>query len=230
MGTKHIIPILAIPNVVFYPGTSLPLFILDKIFFEIIEDCIKENRYVGISLAQIDESTLTVTPSPVLGIGKPTYMQKLEDGTLKVLIKGVSKGVIRSKLYNIPYPTYEVEVIENTNLAPIENNINYKKCARLLHDWLEQNIDDRLEREKFVETIETPQSIIDYLCTFLIKDAPVRQLLLENQNIHEVISILCLLYSGDSHTQSHLNFEENTHVSNALKNFQEIEKISKLAN
>lgn len=230
MGTKYIIPILAIPNVVFYPGTSLPLFILDKLFFEIIEDCIKENRCIGIALAHVDESNFSVSPEQVLGIGKPVYMQKLEDGTLKVLIKGVSKGIIKNKLYNIPYPTYEVEVLENTNLVLIENNINYKKCARLLHDWLAQNIDDQLEREKFIETIEGPQSVIDYLCTFLIKDAPVRQLLLENQNIHEVISILCLLYADDNQTDTRLNFEENAHVSNALKNFQEIEKISKLAN
>lgn len=230
MGTKHIIPIISIPNVVFFPGTSLPLFIMDKNFFEIIDDCIKENGYLGISLAKIDEQTLTVTPHQILGIGKPVFMQKLEDGTLKVLIKGFCRGEIKSKLYNIPYPTYEVEFFENENAIPIESNINYKKCQRLLFDWLEQNIDDKMERDKFIDTIETPQSVIDYLCTFLIKDSPVRQLLLENNNIHEVINILCLLYSGESTDQRILNFEENAHVSNALKNFQEIEKISKLAN
>lgn len=230
MSKKYNIPIMAIPNVVFFPGTSLPLFVMDSSYFEIIEDCIKDNSYIGIALAKIDELTLTIKPYNVIGIGKPVYSQKLEDGTLKVLLKGVSKGVINSKLYNIPYPTYEVLELVEKNTLPVESHINYKKCARLLHDWLEQNLDDRLEREKFIETIQSPRAVIDYLCTLLVRDSTVRQLLLENQDIHEVINIISLLYSNIDEAQSAMNFEENIHVSSALKNFQEIEKISKIAN
>lgn len=198
---------------------------MDQSYFDIINDAMKENSFIGVSLAKIDDQSLEIIPHEVLGIGKPVYVQKQDDGSMKVLLKGIHRAKIKNKLYNIPYPTYEVEILPDLDSEDdLFVNDSYEFAETLLLDWLYKNIDNQEERDKFIHTLEGPNSIVDYLCTFLVRDPAIKQMMLEISNRCDVLRIVKLLLSGPS------DFEEDFLITNALKNYQEIEKITKIAN
>lgn len=87
------IPILTLNNIVFYPNTSLPLYVVDEVYEELIQDAIATDTPIGVALSQNEMDYPDDFPEPreVCGIGTPLILERADDGTLKVLMKGHGK-------------------------------------------------------------------------------------------------------------------------------------------
>ncbi|OUR96241.1 hypothetical protein A9Q84_07740 [Halobacteriovorax marinus] len=221
-----LLPVLPIPNVVFFAHTSLPVYIIEPIYVQMIKDCISENRSIAISKAQAYDHLSTqgrFKPSIICGMGKPVILEEAPDGSLKVLIKGTGRVKLLSIEQNLPYLIYKAEIYTDKKESEHFYGPQIENLKNLLDNWLELNVTDSFERESFSRSLITIYHVVDYICMFLVHDADLRQLLLENNSMFERIQLLSSLFEDPN------QFEERSIVVNAIKHYEEIENTSRIA-
>lgn len=221
------LPVLPIPNVVFFPNTAIPIFVVEPVYIKMIKECIDSGLPLGISMAEPVNNhfnQVRYSPKVICSMGKPIILEELEDGSLKVLIKGQSRVRLLKVQQNLPYLIYEAEIIPE---AACENGFategQITRLKELLDIWLEETICDSMERESFSQNIVNVNCVVDYLSMFLIQDREMRQLLLENVYLHERIQMLNSLLQGEC------PLYEDVTVANAIKSFEQLEKFAKVA-
>ena len=219
------VPLLVLPNIVFFPNTSLPLYIADKSYEKLIQSAIQHNQLVGVSL-EVDENIYEdFHGSEIFGVGHPIIVERMNNGILKILLKGIHRVKCLSIEQYAPFIEANVEVIEDdiSNKRLLKNK-KFDKLKEILDEWLNKTITDELERNQFCHTIDTKEKVIDYVSTLMIQDKGIRQILLENTNITERTDILSLMLDIK------YPFYEKIEVCEALKDFENLENIARWAN
>ena len=220
------VAVLPIPDLVFFPGTSLPLYIVEQVFIRMIKECVENNVLVGNSMAEPLVYMLghrRPSPKNICGVGKPIILEELYDGTLKVLIKGFGRVKLGQVQQSLPYLIYECDeypdILDENGLM---SDSKMERLKGLLDQWVLETIPDSVERENFQENISSVHQIIDYICMFLIQDQEMRQLLLENTSLNERIQMLDTLLKGPT------PYFEDASAITAIKNYEILEKTAKV--
>ncbi len=219
------VPLLILTNVVFFPNTSLPLYIADENYEKLIHSAIQHNQLVGVSL-ELDENIYDdFHGNEIFGVGHPIIVERMNNGILKILLKGMHRvRCLAIEKYD-PFIEANVEIIEDAiSNKRILKNEKFNKLKEILDEWLKNSITDEKEREQFSHTIDTKEKVIDYVSTFMIQDMKIKQILLENTNIKERIDILSLMLDIK------YPFYEKIEVCEALKDFENLENIARWAN
>jgi uncharacterized protein len=222
------IPVLPIPNVVFFPNTSIPILVSEPIYIRMIHECIESGSLMAIAMAQpVQEFSYHVKYSPqkVATMGKPLLIEEKYDGSIKVLIRGVSRVCLEKVVQNLPYLVYEVGPLpdKKEKHAILCEDDKIGRLKSILDQWMAQTIPDSIEREAFSKNLEGLSHIVDYLSMFLIQDADMRQLILENRSLFERIQILSSLLRGKCPKK------EDSSVLYAMKDFEDLEYEYKIA-
>lgn len=217
------LPILPLPNIVLFPHTVIPMLIAEPSYIKMVKDCLITDQSIGISMAEpvrdvqghINDPP-RYTPQRVATMGKPILLEENEDGSIKILIKGEKRIELLQVEQNLPYLIYRVRVIpDKRDNGPLSFEAPHiERLKNILNNWVEDTIEDSLERESFFQTLESVHHIMDYLAMFMVGDRHIRQLLLENRSLHERIQMLSSLLRGDYPDC------EDTMVVNAIKDFE----------
>ena len=90
------IPIFPLSGVIFFPKTNLPLNIFEPRYLNLINDCIKSNKYMG--MIQLKKDTSDVYS--VGCVGKITEHRKTKDGRMLVNLTGIQRFEVKSEISN----------------------------------------------------------------------------------------------------------------------------------
>lgn len=183
------IPVFPLSGVIYFPNTSLPLNIFEKRYLDLVEDCMKTDKFMGmVQSIKGDEQLYDVGC-----LGKIENFKKTQDGRVLVNLSGLSRFEIineisNSKLYRefeVRYKKFDSDLITNAgdNINTKEMQVLFEKAkiffrkSGLLLNWKElerlphnQQIDtlamispvSNEEKQKLLETI-TPLSKIKIL-------------------------------------------------------------------
>ena len=220
------VPMIVLPNVVFFPNTSLPLYVADEKFEKLIQSAIQYNQYVGVSLEKdniiLDED---FNGHNIFSVGKPIIVERMTNGILKILLKGVHRVRVLSINSYEPFLEATCETLRDEYYrSDVKFEHKLSSLNAILEEWLNNTISNLDEREQFQQTINTQKSTIDYISTFLIQDKIIRQILLENTNLKERVELLSLMLTYS------FPFYEKVEVCEALKSFENLENIARWAN
>ncbi len=88
-----ILPIFPLPNVVLTPNTSLPLFIFEERYKEMVQDCLAGDRYLSVALLRKgwEQETGTPRPYPVAGFGRIVHASRLPNDCMDIVIQGMGR-------------------------------------------------------------------------------------------------------------------------------------------
>lgn len=211
--------ILPLPNLVFFPNTVIPMLIVEPSYVNMIKDCLITDQCIGISMAEPIEDIpgpTRYTPSRVATMGKPVLLEENDDGSIKIIVRGEERVELLSVEQNIPYLIYKAKVIPDIRDG---GTISFEtpqisRLKEILSCWVDETIDDSLERESFYDSLETLHHIIDYLSMFMIQDRLMRQIILENRSLQERIQMLSSLLKGEQPEC------EDFLVAHAMKDFE----------
>lgn len=210
------LPLLILPNLVFFPHTTLPLHIVDKNTIVMFKKACEEGSPIAISMAEpmLGESqSKCFAPKDICGYGTPIILEESAEGTLKVLIRGQGRVRLVRPTTVLPYTIYQAQLIEDTSKEFIYCHDRVDRLREILYNWLDETIYDSNEREAFKQGLRTIHQVVDYVCLFIIQDREIRQILLENTSLFERISMLNLLLQGET------PLSEDSLVAKALKNY-----------
>ena len=204
------IPIFPLSNFIIFPNTTVPLNIFEPRYIQMVDDCMKGNRLIGIVQPKKTGDLKKPNLYEVGCIGKITSFNETEDGRYLIILNGICRykivnELVNDKLYReckINFDNYINDLKENNNKEEIKftdlklifNDLKnlFKKQGYLIN-WKD------LEKQTLYQTINT----LSMVSPFSLEE---KQILLETNTLVErkkkIEEILKTYISG--------SFENNT--------------------
>ena len=94
----NIIPVFPLSNFIIFPNTSVPLNIFEPRYIKMIDDCMKDNRIIGMIQPKNNKN---IPELYSIGCaGKITSFNETDDGKYLIIIKGLSRFKILKEISN----------------------------------------------------------------------------------------------------------------------------------
>ena len=156
------IPVFPLSGVVYFPKTNLPLNIFEKRYLQLVNDCMRTNKLMGMVQSKKNSDEVY----KIGCLGKISLLEKTEDGRILIKLTGITrfeiiKEISNNKLYRefkVQYNKFYQD-IENMKLQTLEEKkleillekikIFFKKNGLLLN-WKEFK---RLEQIQQINTL-----------------------------------------------------------------------------
>ena len=155
------IPIFPLTGVIFFPKTNLPLNIFEKRYLDLVDDCMKTNKLMGMV-----QSKKNVNDVYSVGcLGKISDFKKADDGRVLINLTGLTRFEIKDEIntsnlyrvFNVKYDKFSQDLNESENYLKereinhlFEKSKNFFKKNGLLLNWLEFN---KLDHNQQVNTL-----------------------------------------------------------------------------
>ena len=132
-----IVPVFPLSNFIIFPKTTVPLNIFEPRYIDMINDCIKSNKFIG--MIQPKKTNDENTP-PVLHkigcLGKITSFKETEDGRYMIELKGIIRfNLVHELQSNKKYREYEVDFNNfSTDLDEKKEQIKFSDLELIFKD------------------------------------------------------------------------------------------------
>ena len=144
------IPVFPLSNFIIFPDTTVPLNIFEPRYLQMVDDCMKSERCIGIVQPKRSGELKKPDLFNIGCIGKITSFNETEDGRYLILINGlcrfkIQKEIETNRLYrecNVQYEDYLEDLSnkknENLELSKIINKFKslFEKLGYSI-DWKE---------------------------------------------------------------------------------------------
>ena len=131
------IPVFPLSNFIIFPKTTVPLNIFEPRYIDMINDCMKSNKFIG--MIQPKKTNDENTP-PVLHkigcLGKITSFKETEDGRYMIELKGIIRfNLVHEIQSNKKYREYEVDFNNfSTDLDEKKEQIKFSDLELIFKD------------------------------------------------------------------------------------------------
>ena len=159
-----IIPVFPLSNFIIFPKTTVPLNIFEPRYIDLVNDCMRTNRYIG--MIQPKKSLLTDKSTSDLYsigcLGKITKFKETEDGRYLIDLNGIIRFQTLKEIKNDkPYREFEVNFDNYINDLNEKKEISKFSDLELIFKDLKQLFEKRgfiinwkeLEKQSLNETI-----------------------------------------------------------------------------
>ena len=186
------LPIFPLPNVVLMPNASLPLYIFEQRYKEMMRDCIAGQPYVSVALLRKGWENKPGTPVPysVAGFGRITQVVRRPNDCMDIVIQGMGR----------------IEMIEfNEDLAYLRASVRTltptyrdEAFAETEADGLRQKFLELLSRKGAaadsvrtqLKLLASPIDIVFFVASHLPLDPHSQQELLQTLSVEEQVGRL----------------------------------------
>ena len=157
------IPVFPLSNFIIFPNTNVPLNIFEPRYIQMIDDCMKGNRLIGIVQPKKTGDLKKPDLYEIGCVGKITSFNETEDGRYLIVLNGICRYKIINELTNdklyreckISFENYMDDLDKNnkenikfSDLKPVFNDLKilFKKQGYLINwkDLEKQNIDQTI--------------------------------------------------------------------------------------
>ena len=106
------IPVFPLSNFIIFPGTTVPLNIFEPKYIQMIDDCMKTNRMIGMIQPKKTGDLKKPDLYDIGCVGKITSFNETEDGRYLIILNGITRfkitrEILSEKLYRICEINYE---------------------------------------------------------------------------------------------------------------------------
>jgi Lon protease-like protein len=180
------IPIFALPNVVLFPKTYLPLHIFEPRYRQMVDDTVMDGQCIGMALLKEGWEPGYYGNPPIYSIGcvgRLVSVQPLADGRSNILLQGLERFEVAEESYDKAY-----------------RQANIRVKPRSADEGLDLAVRQRLVTgvEAYLKTIEDPPAwqnwfredvgdevLVNTLSTYLECSPLERQFLLEAETLQQ---------------------------------------------
>lgn len=181
------IPIFPLSNFIVFPETTVPLNIFEPRYIQMVDDCMKSNRVMGMIQPKKTGNLKKPDLYNVGCIGKITSFNETEDGRYLIVLNGISRfkivnEVSTNKLYRICKVNYENFL---SDLNQKKESLNFSSLETIFKD-----LKDFFDKKGYmINWSELKNQDLGYTINTLSMASPFsleeKQTLLESLNINE---------------------------------------------
>ena len=143
------LPIFPLSNFIIFPETTVPLNIFEPRYIDMVNDCMKSNKMLGMIQPQLKKNENIVVPKlyRVGCMGKIISFNETEDGRFLIEIKGVIRfKVVKEINSNKKYRVCEINFDEFLNdLSNEKDNIKFSDLELIF-----KNLKSLFEKRGFI--------------------------------------------------------------------------------
>lgn len=180
------IPVFALPNVVLFPKTYLPLHIFEPRYRQMVDDVVLGGQCIGMALLKEGWETDYYGNPPVFPmgcIGRLVSVQPLPDGRSNILLQGLERFEIDEESYEQPYRQALVTVRTRETEHSLDPAVRQSLVAAL-EDYLRSRQDPPTWQAWFREEV-SDDVLVNTLSTYLDCTPLEKQFLLEAETLHQ---------------------------------------------
>ncbi len=161
------IPVFPLSNFIIFPGTTVPLNIFEPRYIQMIDDCMKSNRIIGMIQPKKTGDLKKPDLYNVGCSGKITSFNETDDGRYLVILNGVSR-------------------------FKVVNEINSKKLYRTCNVSYENYLDDLKKKKENIKFSNLEMIFKDLRNFFEKKGYTINWSELKNQDLDYTINTLSM--------------------------------------
>ncbi|MGQ4810307.1 Lon protease [Candidatus Entotheonellaceae bacterium PAL068K] len=190
-----ILPIFPLPNVVLMPNASLPLFIFEDRYKQMIRDCLQGDRYLSVALLQKgwEQQSGPPRPHPIAGWGRIMRASHLPNDCMDIVVQGMGRlqmttfyddrAYLRASVTTL-HPTYP----EGEDLTRLANTMRQRFVQLLDAKGI-----TALELRTNLKLLASPIDLVFFIATHLPLDPYAKQQVLQTIAVDEQITHLMSL-------------------------------------
>ena len=133
-----VIPLLPIRDIVIYPYMMIPLFIGRELSINAVNEALERDRHIFL-VVQKDAAEDDPATDDLYRVGTVATilrMLKLDDGRVKILVQGMTKGILQEFVREEPY--FETRIEKVIEPQVVEVSIEVEALMRNVKDKIEQ--------------------------------------------------------------------------------------------
>jgi len=114
MTQQDVIAVFPLPNVVFFPGTNLPLHIFEPRYLEMVKDAVQNKQLIGIFLLQPGWEMQYYGNPPVFPVGcagELLYVEQAPEDRFNIVLRGLYRARAIETVQELPYRRMRVEAL-----------------------------------------------------------------------------------------------------------------------
>jgi Lon protease-like protein len=185
-----ILPIFPLPNVVLLPNASLPLFIFEDRYKQMIRDCLQGDRYLVIALLRKgwEQQSGPPRPYPVAGFGRIIRATRLPNDCMDIVVQGMGRVQMTDFYDDRAYLRAAVTLLHPT--YPPGEPLT-EAAEELRHSFLKL-LDIKgisaLELRTSLKLLASPIDVVFFITTHLPLDPYAKQQILQTAALDEQIA------------------------------------------
>jgi Lon protease-like protein len=195
------VPVMTLPNVVFFPQALMPLHIFEPRYRHMLRDALATNRLfavAGLDPRRLSEPGLFEPPHRIAAVGIIRACQKNDNGTSNLLLQGLCRVEITHIVADEPYRRIRVRALASQPGASAhDNELLRTELARLLALKLRLAATGSGEMAAFLKTVDDPEAFIDIAAFSLCENAKLKQKLLETLDVHRRLELFRAQVRGE---------------------------------
>jgi ATP-dependent Lon protease len=188
------LPVMTLPNVVFFPQALMPLHIFEPRYRRMLRDVLASNRLfavAGLDPRRLGEPGLFEPPHRIASVGIIRACQKNDNGTSNLLLQGLCRVEITHIVADEPYRRIRVRALASQPGASAQDNqLLRSELARLIALKLKLAAAGSGEMAAFLKTVDDPEAFVDIAAFSLCDNAKLKQQLLETLDVHRRLELL----------------------------------------
>jgi Lon protease-like protein len=198
-----IMPIFPLPNVVLFPNSSLPLFIFEDRYKQMVRDCLEGDRYLSVALLKKGWEQQSGTPRPhtTSGFGRIIRVARQPNDCMDIVIQGMGRIEMTEFYDDRPYLRASVTLVQ-PQYTPGEY---LAASAETLRQRFLSLLDARgitaLELRTSLKLLASPIDLVFFMTSHLPLDFYVKQEILEQLSVGDQIAQLNDILSSSMGTQ-----------------------------
>ncbi len=217
--------VLPIKATVVFPSLIVPLVVTEQKYAKLIDEILMEGKAIGLfARKNIEEEHASIEDIYRVGTAASILkMLRFPDGSVRVLVQGLSRIRVKSFLETEPYAVARIEVIDEK----VEKNVEVEALCRNVLNLLKKVVDlaPYLSEELQVTAINTedPSRLADLIASSLNIKVPQKQELLETfdakerlrkvlSHINREVEVLELSQRIQSQTASELGKSQREYI------------------
>ncbi|MDP6087333.1 MAG: LON peptidase substrate-binding domain-containing protein [Nitrospinota bacterium] len=193
------IPVFPLPNVIFFPNTSMPLHIFEARYRKMVSDCLEGDRYLGMMLMKPGWEEGKIECYDVGGLGRISKVVKHPGGNMDIVLRGLSRYRVRDYVQREPYLIAEVDILEETGWEDSEKlRAAGEAMVRLFERTLyRQDSEVRTGILARLRLLESALDITNYLGSILSVQLGLKQRIFEADDPEERVKLLTTVLRGE---------------------------------
>ena len=193
------VPVLPLRDVVVYPHMVIPLFVGRDKSVKALDTAMESNKQI-LLVAQKSASDDNPGITDIYDVGTlSTILQllKLPDGTIKVLVEGVSRAEVRKYTSVDAMFTAEVTELKSQELDERESEVLTRSVMSQFDQYVKLNRKIPPEIISSLSSIDEPSRLADTIAAHMSVKIPDKQKILEIIDVRERLEHLVALMEGE---------------------------------
>jgi len=185
-----ILPIFPLPNVVLMPNSSLPLFIFEERYKQMVQDCIAGDRYLSVALLRKgwEQESGSPRPYPVAGFGRIVHASRLPNDCMDIVVQGMGRIRMLDFHDDRPYLSATVEILRPTYAPGQSLTAQTETMKQRFLDLLDLKRVTAPELRTSLRLLASPLDLIFFILARLPLDPYTKQEILQTPAVTEQIT------------------------------------------